>query len=73
MIYFNFKDLELNHNHNSGDKVPKHHIAGLKGGMFFAPKYEDEGEMRGNKEDWGGRDKAEVVREACNIEILLLC
>ena len=40
--------------------------------MFFAPKYEDEGEMRGNKEDWGGRDKAEVVREACNIAILLL-
>ena len=40
--------------------------------MIFETKYEDEGEMRGNKEDWGGRDKAEVVREACNIAILLL-
>ena len=33
--------------------------------MFFEPKYEDEGEMRGNKADWGRREKAEVVGEAC--------
>ena len=56
MIYFNFKGVELNHNHNSVYKVPKHLIAGLKGGMLFEPKYEDEGEMRGNKEDWGRRE-----------------
>ena len=45
-------------------KVPQHLIAGLEGGEFFEPTYEDEGDMRGDG-DWGEGDRAEVVGEAC--------